>query len=95
MNKMSRIMHLETPMDSKLWTDPRYHIFSIYANSLDDYKLLWAAQPEGIVQMAMKNLNIPVCKDETGKEWDGTHLLYFINNCKLENRYYNQIGMVF
>ena len=85
-------MHIDTPIEQKYWTDPKFHIFSIYGEDANNYKLLWATNPEPIVQMAIKNPEAEVCKDESGTRWTGKVLLHFINSCKLVNRGYTEIG---
>ena len=92
---MSRIMQIDTPIEQRYWTDPKFHIFTIYGEDPINYKLLWATNPEPIVQMALKNPDVEVCKDQSGQRWNGKFLLHFINSCKLENRHYTEIGKTF
>ena len=95
MTGMTKLLWLETPDNPQFWVDPQWHILTVTGNDTQTYKLIWATNPEPIVLLALKNPDIHVVKDSHGKRWTGTQLLHIINNSKMDNRIYTQIGEYF
>ena len=92
---MNRIMFIDTPDNKDEWKNPKNHMFTIFGDDPLDYQLVWACNPEPIVLLALKNPELDVCKEESGKAWNGRHLLHFIMSCKAHNRIYAEIGKWF
>tara|TARA_R110000851_G_scaffold151639_1_gene292920 strand:- start:166 stop:444 length:279 start_codon:yes stop_codon:yes gene_type:complete len=88
---MNRILWGDSPLDCDV-KDPKYHIATLY-NDNGALTFKWATNPEPIVMLGMKNPNLNVVRDESGKAWSGQHLIYFINSCPI--KVYSSIGSWF
>ena len=89
---VSRLYWIDAP-DGFDIKDPQYHICTIYKDSQGVNNLIWAASPETIVQLGMKNLDLEVIMDSENNRWTGNYLIHFINSCPLKN--YQHIGQRF
>jgi len=94
MTDSARIYWPEVPLDSIDPKDASWHIFTIEQHK-DQYYLIWAANPEPIIQLALKNPKVNVVKDAQGTMWTGEYLIHFINVVPLKNRVYDKIGQWF
>ena len=91
-NDISRLYWIDAPdgFDTK---DPQYHICTIYRDSEGVNNLMWATNPEPIVQLGMKNLDVEVIIDSENNRWAGYYLIHFINSCPI--KHYQHIGQRF
>ena len=94
MTDSARIYWPEAPFATIDLKNPAWHIFTLSQHE-GQYYLIWATNPEPIIQLALKNPKDNVVKDEQGKMWTGEHLIQFINIVPLSNRVYNNIGQWF
>lgn len=91
MTDSARVYWPEAPLDSIDPKNPAWHIFTLGQHD-EQYYLIWAANPEPVIQLALKNPKANVVKDEQGKMWTGEHLIHFINIVPFKNRVYKNIG---
>ena len=94
MTDSARIFWPEAPLGSIDPKNPAWHIFTLGKHE-GQYYLIWATNPEPVVQLALKNPKVDVVKDQEGNMWTGEYLTHFINIVPLKNRVYNKIGQWF